>query len=264
MLSPSAGTSQVTGIAQVSGAASTSDSRPRKLGLIIPTLNEAGNIVHLLTQVRAVLDAAGINHEIVVVDDASTDETADLVAAEGLTDKRIRLLVRKGERGLSGAVLDGWRATDADVLGAMDADLQHPPELLPQLYQAIAEGRDLAIGSRYTAGGEVGKWNPARKLISIAATAITWPIQHRGARASDPMSGFFMVRRSSISDARFQRAGFKLLLEILVRGRIRSVREIPFSFGTRYRGASKANLKVAWDYGLLLLRLYAARILNRS
>jgi dolichol-phosphate mannosyltransferase len=237
---------------------------PLKLALIIPTLNEAGNIVLVLNQVRSVLDPTGIACEIVVVDDSSSDGTADLVAVEGVKDPRVRLLVRKGERGLSGAVLDGWRSADAEVLGVMDADLQHPPELLPQLFEAIVDGRDLAIGSRYTPGGETGEWNPIRKLISSTATAITWPIQHRGARASDPMSGFFMVRRSAVDKIEFQRAGFKLLLEVLVRGRIRSVKEIPFTFGLRHRDESKANFKVAWDYGKLLMRLYAARFLGRG
>jgi len=264
MLSPSADASQITGTNSTTAAAAATETRPLKLALIIPTLNEAGNIVPLLDQVRSVLDQAAICYEIIVVDDSSTDGTADLVAAEGLKDPRIRLLVRTGERGLSGAVLDGWANTDAGVLGVMDADLQHPPELLPQLFQAIADGRDLAIGSRYTTGGGFGEWNPVRKFISFAATAVTWPIQHRGARATDPMSGFFMVRRSAIDNLRFQRTGFKLLLEVLVRGRIRSVQETPFSFGLRYRGASKANFRVAWDYGLLLMRLYAARIFTRN
>jgi dolichol-phosphate mannosyltransferase len=264
MFSPLAHSSQITGIASNTGAVAGGATAPLKLALIIPTLNEAGNIVHLLNHVRSVLDATGITHEIVVVDDSSSDGTCDLVSAEALKDIRIRLLVRKGERGLSGAVLDGWRSTDADVLGVMDADLQHPPELLPQLFQAIVGGVDLAIGSRYTPGGELGKWNPIRKLISVAAISVTWPIQHRGARASDPMSGFFMVRRSCVDKVEFQRAGFKLLLEVLVRGRVHSVKEIPFSFGTRYRGASKANFKVAWDYGLLLTRLYSARFLGHG
>ncbi len=261
MVSPSTDSTQVSGIASSTEAAAGVLAAPLKLALIIPTLNEAGNIVHLLNHVRSVLDPTGIAYEIVVVDDSSADGTADLVAAEGLKDTRIRVLVRKGERGLSGAVLDGWRSTDADVLGVMDADLQHPPELLPQLFQAIVEGRDLAVGSRYTPGGELGKWNPIRKLISVTAVLVTWPIQHRGACASDPMSGFFMVRRASVDEVEFQRAGFKLLLEVLVRGRLHSVKEIPFSFGTRYRGASKANFKVAWDFGRLLIRLYAARFL---
>ncbi|MFZ0301380.1 MAG: polyprenol monophosphomannose synthase [Terracidiphilus sp.] len=263
MVSPSTYSTQITGIASGTGPAAGVETTPLKLALIIPALNEAGNIVHLLDLVRSVLDPAGIAYEIVVVDDSSSDGTGDLVAAEGLKDPRVRLLIRKGERGLSGAVLDGWRSTDANVLGVMDADLQHPPELLPQLFQAIVDGTDLAIGSRYTPGGATGEWNPIRKLISVAAVSVTWPIQHRGARASDPMSGFFMVRRSCIDKIEFQRAGFKLLLEVLVRGRIHSVKEIPFTFGLRHRDQSKANIKVAWDYGILLMRLYAARFLGR-
>jgi len=264
MVSPVTDSKQLTGITTGAGSAAGVESTPLKLALIIPTLNEAGNIFHVLNHVRSALDPTGIAYEIIVVDDSSTDGTGELVTEEGLKDNRIRLLVRRGERGLSGAVLDGWRIANADVLGVMDADLQHPPELLPQLFQAIVDGRDIAIGSRYTPGGELGKWSPIRKLISFTATAITWPIQHRGARASDPMSGFFMVRRSAVDKIEFQRSGFKLLLEVLVRGRIQSVKEIPFSFGTRYRGDSKANFKVAWDYGLLLMRLYAARFLGRG
>jgi dolichol-phosphate mannosyltransferase len=230
-----------------------------KLALTIPTLCEAGNIRFLLDQVRAVLDPLKIGYEILVVDDDSSDGTGELVAAVAKEDPRVRLIVRKGERGLSGAVLDGWRHTDADVLGVMDADLQHPPELLPRLFAAIAEGRDLAIGSRYTPGGELGEWNPFRKLLSAAAVWATWPLQRRRVRAKDPMSGYFMVRRESVERIAFQRTGFKLLLEILVRARLKSLKEIPFVFGSRYRGASKANFKIAWEYGRLLLRLYAGK-----
>jgi len=264
MVSPLTDRSSTAGIKSSFAAAAVAETAPLKLALIIPTLNEAGNILRLLDQVRAVLDPTEIHYEIIVVDDASSDGTAAMVAEESTKDPRVRLLERRGERGLSGAVLDGWRNTDAGVLGVMDADLQHPPELLPRLFEAVVAGRDLAIGSRYTPGGELGTWNPMRKLLSVAAVSVTWPIQPRGARASDPMSGYFMVRRSSIDGVAFQRTGFKLLLEILVRGRIRSVEEIPFSFGLRYRGASKANFKVAWDYGVLLLRLYGARFLGRS
>jgi dolichol-phosphate mannosyltransferase len=230
---------------------------PLKLALVIPTLCEAENIGRVLGMVRAALDPLLIDYEIIVVDDDSRDGTADLVSRVARVDDRVRLLVRKGERGLSGAVLDGWRATDADVLGVMDADLQHPPELLPSLVAAIAQGRDLAIGSRYTPGGELGGWNPLRKLLSSAAVWATWPLQRRRLRAKDPMSGFFLVRRTAVDRIEFQRAGFKLLLEILVRARLATVEEVPFIFGSRFRGSSKANFKVAWDYGKLLARLYA-------
>jgi dolichol-phosphate mannosyltransferase len=229
------------------------------LALVIPTLFEAENIGGLLDHVRSVLDPTGIPYEILVVDDDSSDGTGDVVSAIAQADPRVRLLVRKGERGLSGAILHGWRNTKASILGVMDADLQHPPELLPQLLAAVLGGSDLVIGSRYTPGGDLGEWNPLRKIFSAAAVWVTWPLQRSRLRAKDPMSGFFMVRSCCLDQIAFQRSGFKLLLEVLVRGRIRSVEEVPFAFGLRYRGASKANFKVAWDYGRLLARLYAGK-----
>ena len=235
-------------------------STQKQLALVIPTLREAENIGGLLDHVRSVLDPLGIPYEILVVDDDSRDGTEEIVSAIARQDARVRILVRKGQRGLSGAVLYGWQNTNALILGVMDADLQHPPELLPGLIHSIDTGHDLVIGSRYIAGGRLGDWNPIRKLLSAAAVWVTWPIQRSGLYARDPMSGFFMVRRECIESVPFQRAGFKLLLEILVRGRIRSVEEIPLSFGQRYRGASKASFKVAIDYGRLLVRLYASRL----
>jgi dolichol-phosphate mannosyltransferase len=247
----------------VNGAEEPVDGAREKLALTIPTLNEAKNIRSLLDQVRAVLDPTEIRYEILVVDDDSRDGTGEIVSAIALKDPRVRLLVRKGERGLAGAVLYGWRHTDASVLGVMDADLQHPPELLPELFTAILAGNDLAIGSRYIEGGRLGKWNPVRKFLSVAAVWATWPIQRAGMRAKDPMTGFFMVRRECVDGIQFQPAGFKLLLEILVRGRLHSIKELPLSFGLRMQGASKANFKVGWDYAKLLARLYAGRILSR-
>lgn len=230
-----------------------------KLALIVPTLNEEANIGQLIDRARAALDAAEAPFEILVVDDDSRDATGAVVTAIHHDDPRVRLIVRKGERGLSGAILDGWRNTDAGILGVIDADLQHPPELLPDLYRAITGGRDLAIGSRYSPGGGIGDWNIIRKFLSSAAIWATWPLQHRGARANDPMSGFFLVRRRCVEGVSFQRSGFKLLLDVLIRGHIASVQEIPFSFGLRSGGESKANFKVGWDYARLLARLYARR-----
>jgi len=235
------------------------ETAQQKLALVIPTLREADNILGVLDQVRFILDPVNVAYEILVVDDDSRDGTDALVSAVTAQDPRVRLIVRKGETGLSGAILFGWQNTDASILGVMDADLQHPPEILPQLLQAILEGSDLAIGSRYTLGGELGAWNPLRKFLSAAAIWVTWPLQSARARAKDPMSGLFMVRRSCLSHVNFQKTGFKLLLEVLVRGDIQSVKEIPFAFGLRRRGFSKANLKVGWDYALLLVKLYSAK-----
>jgi len=231
-----------------------------KLALAIPTLREAENIGGLLGRIRLALDPVGFPYEILVVDDDSRDGTEEAVSAISRQDPRVRLLIRKGERGLSGAILYGWQRTDATILGVMDADLQHPPELLPKLLAAIREGADVAIGSRYASGGELGEWNRTRKLLSVIAVWATLPLQKAGCRAKDPMTGFFLVRRSCIERVSFQRSGFKLLLEVLVRGRIGSVKEVPFAFGLRSMGASKAGCKVGWDYARLLARLYAGKL----
>lgn len=236
------------------------DSPREKLALIIPTLREAENVSGLLDQLRSVLAPLKIHYELIVVDDDSQDGTEEIVSSIASIDPRVRLLVRRGERGLSGAILDGWQNTDATILGVMDADLQHPPELLPALIGSIRAGHDLVIGSRYVAGGRVRDWSLARKLLSAAAVWVTWPIQRSGLFAKDPMAGFFLVRRECVEHVPFQRAGFKLLLEILVRGQIRSVEEIPIVFGLRRRGTSKANVKVAIDYARLLVRLYCNRL----
>ena len=229
---------------------------PQKIALVVPTLREAGNLQILLGRVCGSLDSLDVDYELLIVDDDSCDGTIEIVNGISAREPRVRLLVRKRQRGLAGAILHGWENTDASVLGVMDADLQHPPELLGELIGQMRSGCDLCIASRYAPGGAVGRWNPARKALSAAAVLATWPIQRTGLRARDPMSGFFFVRRQCIEGIEFQEFGFKLLLEILVRARITSVCEIPLAFGTRHCGASKASLRVALDYGRLLTRLY--------
>ena len=236
----------------------------KKFALVIPTLNEAGNIEPLLARIRAALDPEEINYEVIVVDDGSSDGTQQAVRALSQVDPRIRLLERRGEKGLSGAVVHGWRNTNADLLGVMDADLQHPPEVLPDLLRAIENGTDIAIGSRYVQAKRVEGWNPLRQAVSWLTTMTTLPLQRPGVHVKDPMSGFFILRRECIDGIQFQREGFKILFEVLVRGRIRSATEIPFQFGLRHAGKSKADMKVAFHYFSLLGRLSRDLIFRSS
>jgi dolichol-phosphate mannosyltransferase len=236
----------------------------KKFALIIPTLNEAGNIEPLLARIRAALDPEEINYEVIIVDDGSADGTQQTVRACSQMDPRIRLLERRGEKGLSGAVVHGWRNTNADLLGVMDADLQHPPEVLPDLLRAIENGSDIAIGSRYVQAKRVEGWNPLRQAVSWLTTMTTLPLQRPGVHVKDPMSGFFILRRECIDGIQFQREGFKILFEVLVRGRIRSATEIPFQFGLRHAGKSKADMKVAFHYFSLLGRLSRDLIFRSS
>jgi len=190
-----------------------------------------------------------------VVDDCSDDGTDRIVEEFAKTNSHVRLVTRKGERGLSGAIAHGWSQTDADLLGVMDADLQHPPETLPALIEEIRNGADIAIASRYLRPHSMKGWNPVRKVLSRVSVLASVLVQRREVRAKDPLSGFFTVRRDCIEGLEFQKTGFKLLLEILARAQITTVREVPFRFSPRMRDHSKANWKTGVDYISLLLRL---------
>ena len=236
---------------------------PAKLALVVPTLHEVANIETILHRARTTLDPLGISYELIVVDDDSQDGTSEVVQRISDSDPRVRLMVRKNARGLGGAVVHGWDGSSAGVIGVMDADLQHPPEILPQLWKAMESGADLALASRYAENGSLRHWNPVRRGLSQLAIWLTVPLQRRAIRVQDPMSGFFLVRRACLRDVQLKTQGFKILLEILVRGDIHSVTEVPFSFGLREAGDSKAGIKEGFDYLSLLSRLYRGLGLKR-
>jgi dolichol-phosphate mannosyltransferase len=230
-----------------------------KLALVIPTLNEAECLPVMLERVLAVLAGLPMAFEILVVDDDSQDGTEAVVRRIAAREPRVRLLMRRGECGLAGAVLHGWGQSDATLLGVMDADLQHPPELLRELVRAMEAGADVALASRYARRGSVPGWNRLRRLATAVSIRMAAPLLRTGNRVKDPLSGYFLVRRRCVAEIPFRQTGFKLLLEILTRGRVRRVAEIPFEFGRRGGGRSKAGLKIAWDYLLLLWGLYRVR-----
>jgi dolichol-phosphate mannosyltransferase len=237
-----------------------------RLAVVVPTLNEAGNIDKLLGGLTDALRETQYEneYEIIVVDDGSTDGTVEQAREWMRQDSRIRVLSRTGERGLAGAVLYGWRRSRANLLGVIDADLQHPPELLPKLLQA-AERADIAVASRYSGVHGTTGWNPLRAAISRLSTLAAAPLlSKKGVRVTDPLSGFFLVHRRCIEGLTFQTAGFKLLLEILVRGRIRTAQEVSYQFGLRHAGQSKASATVAFHYLHLLGRLSRDLVLRSS
>jgi dolichol-phosphate mannosyltransferase len=236
----------------------------RSFALVIPTFNEAGNIDKILTQIISTLSYTKYDYEIVIVDDGSTDGTVDKAWHWTERDPRIRLVLRSGERGLAGAVLHGWSSCRAELLGVIDADLQHPPELLPGLLEKI-EHADIAIASRYAASDGMNGWNPIRAAISRLSTLAATPlISKKQLHVTDPMSGFFITHRRCIEGLTFQTTGFKLLLEILVRGHIQTVQEVPYHFGLRQAGRSKASAAVALHYLHLLTRLSRDLVLRSS
>jgi dolichol-phosphate mannosyltransferase len=225
------------------------------ISIIIPTYNEAAVIEETLRRAAAALRSAGEDFELVVVDDASADGTAERV--ESLAQEiPARVLRRPGRLGLATAVLDGWATARGDVWGVMDADLQHPPETLTALAAAVHQGADLAIGSRYVPGGGTSDWTWVRRFISRTAThmaATVLPLKL--AAVGDPMSGMFMVRASALEGAQLNPLGYKILLELIAKAHYTKLVEVPYVFQERERGASKLGTRQYVEYLQHLARL---------
>ncbi len=238
---------------QAVGTAINGTSSPLELSVIVPTLNEVGNVEPLLEKLEVAL--AGIAWEAIFVDDGSTDGTPELLTKIAQSDRRVRMIRRIGRRGLSSAVVEGALASTTPIVAVIDADLQHDERILPDLYRAIAaEDHELAIGTRYCQGGSTGDWHEDRLKISRFATALASPIMKT--RLSDPMSGFFAVRRDVLLEAapRLSNVGYKILLDLVASApRPLKVAEVGYTFGTRQHGASKLDEMVALEYVELLL-----------
>jgi dolichol-phosphate mannosyltransferase len=232
------------------------------LTVVVPTKNERGNVPQVVERLEAALPTVPL--EIVFVDD-SNDGTAELVeelAAQ--SERQIVLLKQMHGRhvgGLGAAVVQGLHAARAPWVCVMDADLQHPPELVAALLEQ-AESRDLdvVVASRYCAQGDSGSFGWARAMASRSTTTAARLLFPRRLRSvTDPMSGFFLVRRDAIDLDRLRPRGFKILLELLVRHPDLRAAEVSFTFGERRFGRSKAGIREAVRYLSLLARLRFAR-----
>ncbi len=229
--------------------------------VIVPILNECENIEPLIQKIRAVL--IDINAEIIFVDDGSTDGSPELIERIALTDPAVRLVRRIGRRGLSSAVTEGFLATVAPVVAVIDGDLQHDESILAELLQAVSRGdADLAVGTRYAEGGSVDEWTEGRIRISQFATRAASCVMKT--HLSDPMSGFFAIRRELFLEIapNLSQRGYKILLDIVAShsGEI-STTEIPYSFRSRVAGESKLDGAVILEYGELLLDKLIGRII---
>jgi dolichol-phosphate mannosyltransferase len=223
-----------------------------ELTLVIPTLNERDNIRPLVDLLDAVLES--VNWEVIFVDDDSPDGTAERIREIGRRDRRVRCLQRLGRRGLTTACIEGALAASATYIAVMDADMQHDEKLLPQMLAMLkSDPVDLVVGSRYVAGGGIGRLDAARANMSVFATRLSRIICK--AEIADPMSGFFMLRRDVLEGVlrRLSGQGFKILLDILASSpRSLRVRELPYEFRERQRGESKLDTLVAWEYMMLI------------
>lgn len=228
--------------------------------ILVPTYNERATVPALLRALGGALGGTPPTCEVLVVDDSSPDGTGQVaarVAAELQDVLPVIVITRPGKGGLASAVLEGVRRAQGDVIVVMDSDLSHPPETVPALLRAVAGGADIAVGSRYVAGGGVRRWPWSRRVMSRGATWMAQALLR--ARAADPMSGFFAARRGLFDDTPLAGLGYKILLELLVLHPEAAVVEIPYVFTERAGGRSKLNAAEVVNYLRLLGRLRRRR-----
>ena len=232
-------------------------SSPPPVSIIVPVFEEAPNVKPLAERVAKAMSESGRAAELIFVDDDSRDGIDQVVDALQL-DLSVRLIVRRGERGLSGAVLRGFREAVHDRFVVMDGDLQHPPELITALLDALdQDDTDFVLATRYVADASVAaQWPLIRRIISRVATRLAQPL----APLSDPMSGFFALHRRTWEQADpLDPIGYKIALELYVKGKCKRPREVPIQFGTRQGGKSKLGMGTQVRYLRHLYRLYRYR-----
>ncbi|MGW7052576.1 glycosyltransferase [Streptomyces sp. NPDC054887] len=225
---------------------------PLDVSVVVPTFNEAGNIRELLRRITAAVTSAGLSAEIVFADD-STDHTCQVIEDAAASTPLPVVLHHRAvpSGGLGGAVVEGVARSTAPWIVVIDADLQHPPELVPELLaRGRSTGAELVVASRYAAGGSrSGLAGGYRTLVSGTSTLLTKAVFPRALRGlTDPMSGFFAIRREAVDRAAaaedgLQPLGYKILLELAVRCRPSGVAEVPYAFGERHAGASKSTVR---------------------
>ncbi|MBI2085664.1 MAG: polyprenol monophosphomannose synthase [Candidatus Aenigmarchaeota archaeon] len=226
------------------------------LSLVIPTYNEGNNINRLLAELNRSFKENKISAEIIIVDDNSPDGTGEMCKRLSKKQKNIIVIQRPGKLGLSSAVIDGFRKAKGDVIGVMDADFSHPVEIIAKMFAEINNGADLVIGSRYTSGGGIKGWPFTRKITSWGATTLALPFT----RLKDPVSGLFMFRSSVIGGIELSPIGYKIGLEVIVKGKYKKVVEVPYVFVNRKVGKTKLNLKEYANYlrqlaGLIIFKV---------
>ncbi len=215
------------------------------ISIIIPTYNERENIAPLVARIKKAIN--DYEYEVVFIDDNSNDGTAKEVQALS-SSYPVRVIVRTGERGLASAVVEGIKHAKGELLVVMDADLQHPPEVIPKLLKEIKSGADIAIASRYVEGGSIPDWGLVRRIISRGAIFLVHLLLPLSRKVNDPTSGFFVFRKEVVLGARLKPTGYKILLEILMEGKYKNTAEVPFAFSTRGRGESKLTMRQQIHY----------------
>lgn len=225
------------------------------LSVVIPTYNEKNNLEPLIREIDAALSDV-CAYELIFVDD-STDDTPRLLEEISGARADVFYLHRDEKKGLASAAALGFHKAKGDMIAVMDADLQHPPQLLCAMYEAIAGGADIVLPSRYIEGGQDEGLSFFRKLASNCARYIGKLLLKSLRHISDPTSGYFMMKREVVVGTRLRPIGWKILMEVLVMGKYARVEELPYAFRKRHADQSKMSVKATVQYFLHILSLIA-------
>ncbi len=267
LLPPPSGALTIPHTAAIDRARSSVQAMPKSIyfSLVVPTYNEGRNVEQVVRVLSSLLDHALPNdYELIIVDDDSPDRTWEIAQQMTADYPNLRVMRRQAERGLSTAVIRGWQAARGEVLGVIDGDLQHPPEVLLKLIQAVRNGADLAVASRHVDGGGTSDWGFVRRTLSRGAQMVGLIILPSVVgRVSDPMSGYFMVRRSAIAECLLSPVGYKILLEVLGRGQVDRVTEVGYVFQERQEGESKVTWRQYVEYIMHLAKLRSRGRISR-
>ena len=230
-----------------------------QISILIPTYNESKNIIDILKSIGEHLPK-NILTQTIVIDDNSPDGTGNLVEeyiknVKKIAGNTIDIIHRKAKQGLSSAILNGIQNATGDTIIVMDSDFSHPPSIIPKMIDVLKQSQcDIVIASRYITGGGIQGWSLKRKLISKVATKIAK--KGLGVKQRDPMSGFFAFKRNIINGLKFDAIGYKMLLEILVKTKGATVKEIPYTFTDRKFGSSKLGFSTITDYTKAVWKLF--------
>lgn len=259
------GSLQINELIYTDDSIGTSSTKPVTFSLIIPTYNESKNLEKLVEVLSQILNSYWKgDYELIIVDDDSPDRTWQVGLELMPHYPQLRVMRRQQEKGLSTAVIRGWQASQGEILGVIDGDLQHPPETLINMLNEMQNGVDLVVASRHIEGGGVSDWGFIRRLLSRGAQMLGLIILPNViGRVSDPMSGYFMVRRSAIANCLMNPLGYKILIEVLGRGSVDKVAEVGYVFQERKEGESKVTWRQYLDYIMHLLRLRSRGRISR-
>ena len=230
-----------------------------QISIILPTYNESENILGMLKSIHENIPN-GVITETIVVDDNSPDGTGRIVEEyisnfKKIAENTIDIIHRTAKNGLSSAILNGIQKAKGDTIVVMDSDFSHPPQIIPKMIDTFKQYQcDLVVASRYISGGNIHGWTTKRKIMSKVGTLIA--TKGLGVNTKDPMSGFFAFKKNIINELNFDAIGYKFLLELLVKSKNISIKEIPYTFENRKFGSSKLDGAIIVDYFKSVWKLY--------